>query len=182
MAVIHSSTSGYSPRPPVSVYGTGPRALVARRIFSRACLPALSARPKPRGTVGFQVAPTSFNRAFRRPAAVSLLGLRLACTASTGIFTGSTSGPLSPRLTLIRLTLFRNPWACGAGVSTPVVVTYAYIFFSGRSSPPRGKPSAPSGMLPYRATHSRAQSFGGSLHARSSSTRHRSTSELLRTL
>ena len=90
--------------------------------------------------------------------------------------------PLSPRLTLIRLTLFRNPWACGAGVSTPVVVTYAYIFFSGRSSPPRGKPSAPSGMLPYRATHSRAQSFGGSLYARSSSTRHRSTSELLRTL
>ena len=90
--------------------------------------------------------------------------------------------PLSPRLTLIRLTLFRNPWACGAGVSTPVVVTYAYIFFSGRSSRPRGPPSAPSGMLPYRATHCRAQSFGGSLHARSSSTRHRSTSELLRTL
>ena len=90
--------------------------------------------------------------------------------------------PLSPRLTLIRLTLFRNPWACGAGVSTPVVVTYAYIFFSGRSSRPRGPPSAPSGMLPYRATHSRAQSFGGSLYARSSSTRHRSTSELLRTL
>ena len=59
--------------------------------------------------------------------------------------------PLSPRLTLIRLTSLRNPWACGAGVSTPVVVTYAYIFFSGRSSATRVSPSAPSGMLPYRA-------------------------------
>ena len=61
--------------------------------------------------------------------------------------------PLSPRLTLIRLTLFRNPWACGAGVSTPVVVTHAYIFVSGRSSAARAPPSAPSGMLPYRSAH-----------------------------
>ena len=46
--------------------------------------------------------------------------------------------PLSSRLTLIRLTLFRKPWVFGAGVSPPVIVTYAYIFFSGRSSKPHG--------------------------------------------
>ena len=186
MAVIHSSTSGYSPRPPVSVYGTGPRALSARRIFSRACLPALSARPWPRGTVGFQSpyvlqpaipsaggsstprSPTRLRGEYR-----NLYRFHIGCASRP---------PLSPRLTLSRLTSLRNPWACGAGVSTPVVVTHAYIFFSGRSSETRVTPSAPSGMLPYRAALRRAQSFGGSLNARSSSTQRRSTSELLRTL
>ena len=43
-------------------------------------------------------------------------------------------------------------------------------------------PSPLVSMLPYRATQRRALGFGGSLDARSSSTRHRSTSELLRTL
>ena len=46
--------------------------------------------------------------------------------------------PLSSRLTLIRLTLFRKPWVFGAGVYAPVIVTYAYIFVSGRSSKPHG--------------------------------------------
>ena len=63
---------------------------------------------------------------------------------------------LSTRLTLIRLTLIRKPWAFGAGVSTPFVVTYAYIFFSGRSRMPRDTPSAPTGMLPYRTAPKRA--------------------------
>ena len=54
LAMIHSSTLGSSPFPPVSVYGTGRIALRARQIFLQVCLPALSARPKPRGTVGFQ--------------------------------------------------------------------------------------------------------------------------------
>ena len=59
--------------------------------------------------------------------------------------------PLSPRLTLIRLALFRKPWVFGGGVSTPLVVTHAYIFFSGRSRKPRDSPSAPTGMLPYHS-------------------------------
>ena len=33
LAVIHSSTSGYSPHPPVSVYGTGRHALHDRQLF-----------------------------------------------------------------------------------------------------------------------------------------------------
>ena len=43
-------------------------------------------------------------------------------------------------------------------------------------------PSTLSAMLPYRAYQIRSLGFGGGLDARSSSTRFRSTSELLRTL
>ena len=60
--------------------------------------------------------------------------------------------PLSPRLTLSRLTSLRNPWAFGVDVSASIVVTYAYIFFSGRSSRTHVPPSQPSAMLPYQLT------------------------------
>ena len=91
--------------------------------------------------------------------------------------------PLSPRLTLRRLTLLRKPWVFGVNISIFIVVTYAYIFVSRRSRNPHGSPSTLTGMLPYHTYITvRVQSFGGSLDARSSSTRHRSTSELLRTL
>ena len=89
--------------------------------------------------------------------------------------------PLSSRLTLIRLTLFRKPWVFGVNVSTSIIVTYAYIFFSGRSSTPHSAPSRLTGMLPYRCITT-SHSFGNGLDARSSSTQRRSTSELLRTL
>ena len=59
--------------------------------------------------------------------------------------------PLRSRLTLIRLTLFRKPWVFGVNISIFIVVTYAYIFFSRRSSKPRGSPSTLTGMLPYHA-------------------------------
>ena len=110
-----------------------------------------------------------------------------------------------PRLTLIRLALFRNPWAFGARVSlarcrysclhflrnpwafgarvslarcrysclhflfTPLQHTSRYTFSAGVNAP-----------LPIDSRQS--QVFGAVLDARSSSTRHRSTSELLRTL
>ena len=89
--------------------------------------------------------------------------------------------PLSPRLTLIRLTLFRKPWVFGVYVSTYIVVTYAYIFFSSRSNTPHDASSRLTGMLPYRCITT-SHSFGNGLDARSSSTQRRSTSELLRTL
>ena len=65
--------------------------------------------------------------------------------------------PLSPRLTLIRLALFRKPWVFGERVSTRFVVTYAYIFFSGRSSTSHNAPSAPTGMLPYHSSIKESQ-------------------------
>ena len=188
LAVIHSSTSGFSPRPPVSVYGTGGRALSARSLFWLVCLPALSARPEARGTVpvrsryavqpgipspGGSVTPRS-----RADPRGRLRNVDRRCIAVP------LRVRLSSRLTLIRLTLIRKPWAFGVGVPTPIVVTHAYIFVSGRSSAPRGTPSARTGMLPYHARKqiARVPGFGGGLDARSSSTRLRSTSELLRTL
>ena len=57
--------------------------------------------------------------------------------------------PLSSRLTRGRLAWPRKPWVFGGDVCTSLVVTHAYIFFSGRSRKPRGSPSAPTGMLPY---------------------------------
>ena len=186
LAVIHSSTLGFSPHPPVSVYGTGCLALSENSIFLRAWLPALSARPKARGTVGFQLAPTTFNALFRQRAAVSLPGLDLSCRGRRRnldrlVIRLPLRAPLSPRLTLIRLTLFRKPWVFGVNVSTLIVVTYAYIFVSSRSSTPHGAPSRLTGMLPYRCINA-SHSFGNGLDARSSSTQLRSTSELLRTL
>ena len=86
------------------------------------------------------------------------------------------------RLTLIRLALFRNPWAFGARVSlarcrysclhflfAPLQHTSRYAFSADANAP-----------LPIVSI--RSQVFGAVLDARSSSTRHRSTSELLRTL
>ena len=90
--------------------------------------------------------------------------------------------PLRSRLTLIRLTLFRKPWVFGVNISIFIIVTYAYIFFSARSSRPHGPPSTLCRMLPYHAMRNCVLSFGDSFYARSSSTHHRSTSELLRTL
>ena len=66
------------------------------------------------------------------------------------------------------------------GFPTPIVVTYAYICFSGRSRIPRDTPSTLTGMLPYRYYISHG--FGGTLDARLLSIPDRSTSELLRTL
>ena len=185
LAVIHSSTLGSSPHPPVSVYGTGCRALSACQIFLRAWLPALSDCPKTLGTVGVQ-SPYALQRAI--PSARSSVTSRsLAClhgrrrNLNRLVIRSPLRVSLSPRLTLSRLTLLRKPWVFGVYVSTYIVVTYAYIFFSSRSSNPHRSPSRLTGMLPYRCIAA-SHSFGGGLDARSSSTQLRSTSELLRTL
>ena len=170
----------------MSVYGTGPLTLDADELFSQVWLPALSARPKTRRTVGFQspytlqrtipsvrgsVTPRSFINPQDGQRNINRFGIALPRRA-----------PLSSRLTLIRLAWFRKPWVFGVNISIFIVVTHAYIFVSRRSSKPHGSPSTLTGMLPYHAYHLRVQSFGGSLDARSSSTQRRSTSELLRTL
>ena len=58
---------------------------------------------------------------------------------------------LRSRLTLIRLTLIRNPGACGVRGYARIVVTYAYIFFSKRSNIPRSTSSPLVRMLPYHS-------------------------------
>ena len=100
--------------------------------------------------------PTPFNALFRQRAAVSLPGHLRSCATGSGLLTACASDSprrvlLSSRLTPGRLASPGKPWVFGVGVRTPIVVTHAYIFFSGRSSKPRGSPSAPTGMLPYHA-------------------------------
>ena len=124
--------------------------------------------PSPRG--GFTS--RSRHRPTGRPRNINRVCIRIASRLT-----------VSSRLTRGRLAWPRKPWVFGGGVSTPLVVTHAYIFFSGRSRKPHDSPSAPTGMLPYHSMPKhRIPGFGGSLDARSSSTRRRSTSELLRTL
>ena len=62
LAVIHSSTLGSSPHPPVSVYGTGRSTLGGRWLFSRVWLPALSDRTNALRTVGVR-SPYTLQRA-----------------------------------------------------------------------------------------------------------------------
>ena len=160
--------------------------MTTRRLFSRVWLPALSARPKTRRTVGLQ-SPYTLQRAIPsargsvtpRSPPVLRNGQRIINRLCIGL---PPRDPLSARLTPGRLASPGKPWVFGVNIPIFIVVTHAYIFFSGRSSKPRGSPSAPTGMLPYHASQRRVLGFGYGLDARSSSTRLRSTSELLRTL
>ena len=152
----------------------------------RAWLPALSARPKARRTLGFR-SPYVLQRGFPSPrGSVTSRSSPHPWRGLRNINRIGITCPLrvrlSSRLTLIRLAWFRKPWVFGVNISIFIVVTHAYIFVSGRSRKPRGSPSTPTGMLPYHASQRRVLGFGDGLDARSSSTRLRSTSELLRTL
>ena len=170
----------------MSVYGTGRLVLNDSLIFLQACLPALSDCPKTLGTVGFQL-PYGLQRTFpsvrgsvtprsqRIPQSEYRNINRFAIRFASRLL-------LSPRLTLIRLTLFRKPGVFGVNISIFIIVTYAYIFFSTRSRSPRRSSFNAEQNAPLPLVIQRVLSFGGSLNARSSSMQLRSTSELLRTL
>ena len=193
--MIHSSTLGSSPSPPVSVYGTGCTRLCRRR-FSwestyRHCqlvrrLVVLSGLATEKLlTFPYSYLPSTGISVSRRACHSSVAPLT-PCTGN-GIFTICPSDLpfrviLRPRLTLIRLTLFRKPGGFGVHVSLmhcrylclhllfrPLQHTLRYTFSAGRNAPL---------PLALRQVHS----FGSDLDTRLSSTQHRSTSELLRTL
>ena len=138
----------------MSVYGTGRSALNDSLIFLQACLPALSDCPKTLGTVGFQL-PYALQPSIPSDGgSVTPRSQRILQSEYRNInrfaITFASRLPLRSRLTLIRLTLFRKPWVFGVNISIFIVVTYAYIFVSSRSSMPHGTPSRLTGMLPYR--------------------------------
>ena len=130
---------------------------------------------------------TPFNRLFRQPAGVSLPRPHFSPKISTGILTGSSIGvavrrSLRARLTLIRLTLIRNPWSFGVRVSFPHYrYSYLHLLFQTLqfSSP---KTFAAFGMLPYQLYKSTIPRLRQDIYARLLSTPGHSTSELLRTL
>ena len=139
----------------MSVYGTGHIALNDSSIFLQACLPALSDCPKTLGTVGFQSPyglqrPIPSGRGSVTPRSRRILQCEYR-NINRFIIGFASRLLLSPRLTLIRLTLFRKPGVFGVRISILIIVTYAYIFFSARSSRPHGPPSTLSRMLPYHA-------------------------------
>ena len=155
-------------------------------IFLQVCLPALFDQPKPLDTVGFQSPyvlqpsiPSDGGSVTPRSHIILHSEYR---NINRFVITIPSRVTLSPRLTLIRLTLFRKPWVFGVHISICIIVTYAYICFSARSSSPRGSTFNAEQNAPLPRVRKRVQSFGGSLDARSSSTQRRSTSELLRTL
>ena len=129
--------------------------MARKQIFLQVWLPALSDRPKTLGTVGFQ-SPYALQRGLPSPRGCvtprSHAPLHHECRNINRLSIEFASRLLlRSRLTLIRLTLFRKPWVFGVIISIIIVVTYAYIFFSNRSSKPHGSPSALTGMLPYHA-------------------------------
>ena len=139
----------------MSVYGTGRLDLNDSLIFLQACLPALSDCPKTLGTVGVQSPyalqpsiPSDGGSVTPRSQKAPRCGYRNVNRFHIGF---ASRLLLSPRLTLIRLTLFRKPGVFGVRISILIIVTYAYIFFSARSSRPHGPPSTLSRMLPYHA-------------------------------
>ena len=170
----------------MSVYGTGRNALDNKQIFLQVCLPALSAQPKPCGTVGFQspyVLQPSIPSDGGSVTPRSLPCLYSECRNINRLVIAYPSRVrLSPRLTLIRLTLFRKPWVFGVYIS---IIHYRYLclhlLFCTLQHPSRVHLQRCTQCSPT-TRFSRVQSFGGSLDARSSSTQLRSTSELLRTL
>ena len=139
----------------MSVYGTGRLDLNDSLIFLQAWLPALSDCPKTLGTVGFQL-PYGLQRTIPSVrGSVTPLSQRIPQSEYRNInrfaIRFASRLLLSPRLTLIRLTLFRKPGVFGVRISILIIVTYAYIFFSARSSRTHVPPSTLSRMLPYHA-------------------------------
>ena len=192
LAVNRSSTSGSSPWPPVSVYGTGACSLDAQGVFSgarlrrlrspegsrylpdrapRGALPPSAAESVPRRGCHTSVPPccSCSQRGNVRPLAIGI-GLRLSLRA---------------RLTPVRLALTGNPWPIGAPVSRRRY-RYSCLHLPFPALQPASRRAFNArGMLPYRPRppwRPKAQGLGGALDARSLSMHGRSTSELLRTL
>ena len=161
LTVNHSSTLGYSPRPPVSVCGTGNQYLKLRSFSWKQAwtdypvarrLPVLSglstetlltspytytlqrAIPSARAVY----ASPSLHRSIDRYRNINRLSIEISSRIT-----------LRTRLTLIRLTLIRKPWSCGGRVTLP---PYRYLCLHllfhklHAASTPR---FCVNGMLPY---------------------------------
>ena len=114
---------------------------VRSHVCSRYCRLSVSLRPSTKYSVSWR---RCHSQVIPRPAAEATESLPSVHHSPSRV-------TLSPRLTLRRLTSLRKPWVFGAGLSRPVVVTYAYIFVSSRSRCPHRHPSRLTGMLPYRS-------------------------------
>ena len=183
---------GFSPHPPVSVYGTGAYGAIAAFLGGRSARFATSvslrvARPAP--ACGFSCMPPPAlapvfpfpARAFR-PRPRSSVHKRYRNLRLSSI--GYASPPrLRPRLPQGRSALPWNPWIFGRGDSHPPLATHSGILPSYPSTAPSKAASPVVRMLPYRSMLMHAsRGFGGVFEPRTFSAQGLSTSELLRTL
>ena len=158
LTIVLPFISVSSTHPPVSVYGTGSKlhclaAFLDNKVLLSSGLRLLTSLTSdghlPPSSSADVRPPESTNRL--DSLVVSPLRSTLRCRNINRLSIISPSRVrLRSRLTLIRLTLFRKPWVFGVNISIFIVVTYAYIFVSSRSSSTHIPPSRLTGMLPYR--------------------------------
>ena len=131
LATDHSSTFGFSPRPPVSVSGTGRMGLALEVFLGSQLTPSVRS---PVGSRYSQVREHPADLPARLPYTLqrtlpsvrgavtspSLLRFPCGCWNVRQLSIGlALRLSLRPRLTLNRLSLFRKPWSSGVGVSHP---------------------------------------------------------------
>ena len=162
LATDHSSTFGFSPRPPVSVSGTGRRGHALEVFLGSRLRPSLRS---PEGSRYYQVR----DRTADLPAALPYT-LQRTLPSVRGAFTSPSllrfhAGRwnvdqlpigfafrliLRSRLTLNRLSLFRKPWSSGVGVFHPHY-RYLCLHLLFRPLQPGSRPTFRAvGMLPYQ--------------------------------
>ena len=192
----HSSTLGYSPHLPVSVYGTdtrmAPRGTFLGSVFRTSWL---AFRLVSLSRLGLDPIfqrnhiPTRFDRHFRSPAGRSLLRIPVStppkwCRNIDLLSIGYAFRPhLRVRLTLSGLTFLRKPWVFGGRVSRPssrYSFRHNHFCFVQPTLPVDLHPTAE--RSPTRRPCGRIHSFGGGLQSRTLSAQDPLTSELLRTL
>jgi hypothetical protein len=129
--MIHSSTLGFSPQPPVSVYGTGSLYVITFSGFSwkqdYGHYPFARKRTVLSGSTSSADLPaenisTPFNALFRQCADLSPLRCHITCINRCWNINQLSIDyalrlRLRTRLTLIRLALIRKPWLFGVQVS-----------------------------------------------------------------
>ena len=166
LATDHSSAFGFSPRPPVSVSGTGRRGRTLE-VFLGSMLTA--AVRSPGGPRYFHLRdrpadlpaglPYGLQRAIpsaRGPSTPpSLLRIRVGCWNINQLSIGlALRLILRSRLTLNRLSLFRNPWSSGEKVSH-LLYRYLCLHLLFRPLQTGSRPTFDAnGMLPYQYFYS----------------------------
>ena len=162
LATDHSSAFGFSPRPPVSVSGTGRYGFTLEVFLGSLITTAVRSPGGPRySQVRHLPADLPAGMAYTLQRTLpsvrgsstspSLLRLRIGCWNVDQLSIAfALRLMLRPRLTLNRLSLFRKPWSSGEGVSHPL---YRYLclhlLFQRLQRTSRHTFSAV-GMLPYQ--------------------------------
>ena len=166
LATDHSSAFGFSPRPPVSVSGTGRQRLTLEVFLGSMIRTAVRSAEAPRYfhlqdhpadlptglPYKLQRAYPSARGSFTPP---SLLRIHVGCWNINQLSIGfALRLILRSRLTLNRLSLFRKPWSSGGRVSHPPY-RYLCLHLLFRKLQPASRPAFSAvGMLPYQSLDS----------------------------